>query len=616
MVDQAQAPVPSPGIQAYKTKDFAQAIMLLNGEVQADPTDAKLKLYLGLSYFGANNHAEAKNVLIPLRTECNDGALKEKLESVLSQIEKALASPTGNDEAPSSEQAPKVSTETQKANFAEALAFLNEGDAGAGFGTVAPASVKAEVLPAFAERQAAKEAAEHEAAASTPAVDVTVDLPVIDPASSEPAVEAPKRVPPEEQLSDDDPIVNSGLNMYNQGDYEGCAKVLKRRITQIPHHWKARLYLGRCQHLLHDYLAAERTLSFLLTNSDSEEARVTADAEISKFRSAMRAAEPKLEAQAQPRPAAEVIRERTPVDSFPAVEEPKPEKPKVQVQLSREQIAGILAVVLLGVLVYMGVGMYVTNSNLYQSTFLQPTPGQDLPAQDMEIMGVKGELLELTGAAGSKLSAVIYRKPDAKHIAIINHDFDGNMNSRIDYVRLFLKADMSVILYDYGGFGKSTGEATLGHIGGEGFLVADYLQGREGIEAENMVFFGEYLGCAVAEQMGKYRPNSAVILHGPFSSYTDLIREKYPFLNMYSDDTIPSPHGDAEPFLKSHTTPVLLVSAPNKNMIKRDMVDKLLPKTIDVKNKYDLPDYSGPMPDSVQDAYAEAIKQFVHDYLQ
>lgn len=105
----------------------------------------------------------------------------------------------------------------------------------------------------------------------------------------------------------------------------------------------------------------------------------------------------------------------------------------------------------------------------------------------------------------------------------------GTIGHRLDRARaLHDLTGLEVVLWDYRGYGNSTGAP------GEPALLADARLLREAIDqwqpGAPVVYLGESLGTAVATGLAVERPPDGLILETPFTSIVDMAQAVYPFL--------------------------------------------------------------------------------------
>ena len=119
---------------------------------------------------------------------------------------------------------------------------------------------------------------------------------------------------------------------------------------------------------------------------------------------------------------------------------------------------------------------------------------------------------------------------DSKKLAIFFHGNAGNMSMRFDMIK-FLHNYSSVLIFDYRSYGRSSGY--ISDLSSKTLLLdakAVWNYAIDGLEYQpnDIVFFGESLGCAVSIQLAcelsktDYVPQ-ALILNCPFRSLSSMI---------------------------------------------------------------------------------------------
>ncbi|MEW6742271.1 MAG: alpha/beta hydrolase [Planctomycetota bacterium] len=150
---------------------------------------------------------------------------------------------------------------------------------------------------------------------------------------------------------------------------------------------------------------------------------------------------------------------------------------------------------------------------------VEPTQA-GLPYQDLTLVTRDGEHLH---------AWLIESKP-ARGVVLFSHGNAGNIAYRLEGARVFVEAGVSVLLYDYRGYGRSTGSP-----GEEGtYLDAEaayeHLVSVRGFAPDRVIAYGESLGAAVAVELALRRRVAGVIAESPFTSLPDLAAAIYPWL--------------------------------------------------------------------------------------
>jgi uncharacterized protein len=114
--------------------------------------------------------------------------------------------------------------------------------------------------------------------------------------------------------------------------------------------------------------------------------------------------------------------------------------------------------------------------------------------------------------------------------------FNGNAGNRAYRGALgtALRArGLSVLLFDYRGFGENAGTPTAEGLAADGRAAHAYVSGRRDVDATRLVYLGESLGAAVAVELAVEQPPAALVLRSPFTSMADVGRVHYPLLPVH-----------------------------------------------------------------------------------
>ena len=114
--------------------------------------------------------------------------------------------------------------------------------------------------------------------------------------------------------------------------------------------------------------------------------------------------------------------------------------------------------------------------------------------------------------------------------AIVFNGNAGNKAYRGSLAEALRGLGLSVLLFDYRGFGDSDGSPTERGLYEDARAVQRYVAGRSDVRADRLVYFGESLGSAVAVRLAVEHAPAALILRSPFTSLEDVGRLHYPIL--------------------------------------------------------------------------------------
>lgn len=125
-------------------------------------------------------------------------------------------------------------------------------------------------------------------------------------------------------------------------------------------------------------------------------------------------------------------------------------------------------------------------------------------------------------------------KEQALATVLFSHGNAGNIADRLDRVLRWREIGAEFLLYDYRGYGQSTGSPDEEGTYRDGRAAYDYLVKGRGIDPARLVLMGESLGCAVSIQLAIERKAAGLVVEAPFASIAHMANAIYPFLPLGS----------------------------------------------------------------------------------
>ena len=145
-------------------------------------------------------------------------------------------------------------------------------------------------------------------------------------------------------------------------------------------------------------------------------------------------------------------------------------------------------------------------------------------------VGLEFEELTLEASDGVVIAAWFVPQPQAKATVLFCHGNAGNISDRLHSIHVLHELGYSVLIFDYRGFGRSTGSPSENGT----YLDADaawrWLIETRGEPAERVVVFGRSLGGAVAIELAGRHPPAALVVESTFTSLADIGRHHYRLL--------------------------------------------------------------------------------------
>jgi fermentation-respiration switch protein FrsA (DUF1100 family) len=91
------------------------------------------------------------------------------------------------------------------------------------------------------------------------------------------------------------------------------------------------------------------------------------------------------------------------------------------------------------------------------------------------------------------------------------------------------KTGRAVLLYDYPGYGKSSGRPSEAGCYAAGEAALRWLGEEQHVPPGEVILVGESLGGAVAIELATHHPVRLLVLHGAFTSFPDMAQVRVPF---------------------------------------------------------------------------------------
>jgi len=196
--------------------------------------------------------------------------------------------------------------------------------------------------------------------------------------------------------------------------------------------------------------------------------------------------------------------------------------------LNRERVAlkRMIALILAGLL--LGYVLLVALVYLRQAKMLY-FPVRQIDATPADV-NLPFDEITLQTADGVHISAWYIPSPQTRGFLVFCHGNAGNISHRLDSIRLFHEMKLSVLIFDYRGYGKSEGEPTEKGMYLDAEAAYDFLVTVKGAVPSRIIVFGRSLGSAVAAELAMRRTAGALIIESGFTSVPDLGRKFFPHM--------------------------------------------------------------------------------------
>lgn len=119
--------------------------------------------------------------------------------------------------------------------------------------------------------------------------------------------------------------------------------------------------------------------------------------------------------------------------------------------------------------------------------------------------------------------------PALGHVLLF-HGNAGNVCDRLPHAQLLVAAAFDVLVFDYRGYGRSSGTPSEEGTYRDAQAAHAALLTQPGVDASRTLYLGESLGGAVALALALERAPAGLILQSAFTGVRDMARVHYPFI--------------------------------------------------------------------------------------
>jgi uncharacterized protein len=119
--------------------------------------------------------------------------------------------------------------------------------------------------------------------------------------------------------------------------------------------------------------------------------------------------------------------------------------------------------------------------------------------------------------------------PSRGHV-LLCHGNAGNVGDRVEHARLLSGAAFNVLLFDYRGYGDSSGRPSEEGTHRDARAARKALVRQGEVDESRVLYLGESLGAAVALALALEAPPQGLVLQSAFTSVRAMARAHYPFI--------------------------------------------------------------------------------------
>jgi hypothetical protein len=175
----------------------------------------------------------------------------------------------------------------------------------------------------------------------------------------------------------------------------------------------------------------------------------------------------------------------------------------------------------LGLLLVAGVVRTIEKSLIYLP------PRYPLGFEPPEEYGLHLEEVWIRAVDGVRLNAFYFSKPSSRKVLLWFHGNAENIGYGLEQMKAFTELGVSILEVDYRGYGKSEGKPDEAGLYRDAEAAYRYLLDARRFPPEEVIFFGQSLGGAVAVDLASRHPCGGLILQSTFTSARDMARRMF-----------------------------------------------------------------------------------------
>lgn len=177
------------------------------------------------------------------------------------------------------------------------------------------------------------------------------------------------------------------------------------------------------------------------------------------------------------------------------------------------------------------------------------------------------EDVALIAADAVRLHGWFVPAPNAPHVVLLCHGNSGNIGDIVDTLPVLREAGMSVLAFDYRGYGHSEGLPTEQGTYEDALAAWKHLTEQRGYKPDQIVIYGRSLGAAVATWLATQVSPRALVFESGFKALPELAQELYPWLPVRY---LASIHYNNEQRMRDVTCPTLFIHSSDDELIPID----------------------------------------------
>jgi fermentation-respiration switch protein FrsA (DUF1100 family) len=176
---------------------------------------------------------------------------------------------------------------------------------------------------------------------------------------------------------------------------------------------------------------------------------------------------------------------------------------------------------LISLILILGIAFYLFYPKIENFFIFYPQRAFDFTPEGLRL---SHEEVYFHSEDGKKLHGWFFPLDGAFPVILFCHGNAGNISHRLFNVELLLKHKLQVFIFDYRGYGKSSGRPSEKGLYTDGLAAHNYLIKERHVLPDQIIMFGRSLGAAVAIEVALQKKIRSIIIESAFTSTKDMAK--------------------------------------------------------------------------------------------
>jgi fermentation-respiration switch protein FrsA (DUF1100 family) len=240
-----------------------------------------------------------------------------------------------------------------------------------------------------------------------------------------------------------------------------------------------------------------------------------------------------------------------------------------------------------------------------KSQLYYPTSTIEFTPEDV---GLPYEDVYFLASDGIRLNGWFIKAADPLATVLFCHGNGGNIGHRVELIALLNRLRLNMFIFDYRGYGRSSGSPNELGTYRDALAAFDYVSGLDDVDIRRTIIYGRSLGGTIAIYLATRVDCAGLIIENTPTSIVDLGKEIYPFLPVAR---LASNRYEAESRIAAVGMPVLIIHSRYDELVPFRHGRQLYEAAVEPKEFYATSVGHNEIPSLAEPSYLQTIAAFI-----